>query len=1094
MTVASLWKALDRAGCGRAVGVSELKDHHQLRAKTNPWKQGEMEKKRTSGDHCPALAVDLSIWICEALTSSAMKQNQIVDPSLSLVYSRTLKLLNLGIKLVVVVEGKRRIRHSSDDGGSCEDLFRKRRSGAPFWSACQRCEKMLQQMGVTVVRAKAEGEALCALLNQRGVVDGVISKDGDCFLFGAKVLYTRFSIENLEQGRVMRYDVDNIRAFVDDEDGDQYDQTRQVSKEGQEIVRLSRDDLIAFAILTGSDLAGEGVSMVGCRKAIRFIRKCQMDNPLMVTDSSQSISPALELLKSWEKSVLRFARSRTAASGDTVSHGRLCSCCGHPGTKTSHKKNGCHECGTSPGEICLALSPGGRFQKTLRSKVLELKSRFDPLSVANAYHEPNDNQLPLSLIGVTSRTLQMRLPRLLDLLNSPCIIRGRNLTESRAYLSRSLAQYMARVEVFRQLRGCSVKIDSSVIASSTLPRTHERAVPISLAKRRVKNGTTCFEVRWVIHATTTDDLGNPTGEIQFSTIEDEQTIQKCYPRLIMSFTAEERQRKLRMAPEHESRLDYFLKSGFDATREVDRAGAKERRTRKKRSRFSKISLGRPKAQQTEPCGSDDVVNLGLQSRRPPQMELHPNLARVLFRDDDERVHRDNDLVQKFNAIETAKAGLSGDPDLCDCVSDNQSCAHKALTKSRPENECGKKKDLKHKNEYFSNWSSRDNHLPKPSGTQSKLGPSRHFDYQYACPSDYEGRKSSDPLFDHAFFSNGNLTGHQLEYAPRHVELCKEGLPPSSVPHENDFFEGGPLDMEQESAYVDHQVERRCLSSSPAHKKTKYCGDGWYRNPIGENSCDFTADNATYNDLSDNEIEGLSLYYENWHSCDHKETASSGTRNIAFEKEVSADLRSQHPQPICLFETDCTAGAGKEPFALEKLYRMDICRGDGSCFDSSLHYGDETQNGSKRGRAERHRYDECWRPSNPDEQSGDMYWNEPETFESVELGHYMAERCVYGEIANSRNADTVDSWNDNDSRLFNHFEGAQVFDDFDREECMENPLSSSTVASKESIHSKSSQRSRDFVGALLSKYIDTELRRRISLEMKALKGRTLKLVN
>ena len=194
MTVASLWKALDRAGCGRNMGADELLDHLGTKSKMNPWNHHEMNSLKSP----PVLAVDLSIWICEALASSGMKHHHVADPPLQLVYSRVLKLLNLGIKLVVVVEGKRRnrIRKTNvDEEGNPEPMqekFRKRRSGAPFWKACERCETLLKLLGVIVVRATAEGEALCALLNQRGIVDGVISNDGDCLLFGAKVLYTKF--------------------------------------------------------------------------------------------------------------------------------------------------------------------------------------------------------------------------------------------------------------------------------------------------------------------------------------------------------------------------------------------------------------------------------------------------------------------------------------------------------------------------------------------------------------------------------------------------------------------------------------------------------------------------------------------------------------------------------------------------------------------------------------------------------------------------------------------------------------------------------------------------------------------------------------
>mmetsp|Transcript_2992 Transcript_2992/g.3381 ORF Transcript_2992/g.3381 Transcript_2992/m.3381 type:complete len:1202 (-) Transcript_2992:56-3661(-) len=559
MTVASLWKALDRAGCGKQVGAKELQDHLQLKKKTNPWNFCEMEKLSQSMENHPVLAVDLSIWICEALTSSAMQQNHVVDPSLQLVYCRTLKLLNLGIKLVVVIEGKRRIRRGMSDynnkNDDCnektvgEDTFRKRRSGARFWTACERCEEMLKLLGVTVVRAKAEGEALCALLSTRGIVDGVISNDGDCLLFGAKVLYTKFSVENLDKCNVTRYDASNIRAVVDDDDADEYDETGQKSKEGQDVVKLSRSDLIAFAILTGSDLAGDGISTVGCRKAIRFIRKCQIDNPLKIDGS---FSPSLEQLISWEET-----DSCIGNSGKDVP-GPRCSCCGHLGTKKTHKKNGCEGCGTQPGESCFQLSPGGRFRKSLRAKALEMRSNFDPTSTDRAYHEPNKNQVPHCLLGKTARTLKMHSPQLEKILQSSFIIRGHSLQESREFIKKSLSAYLARQELFVQMSG-STKENNSI----KLSRNHNRPIPIRVNKLLVRAGKPSCEVKWIVKATMSDTEGNPMDQYEFLTIEEECVIQKCYPKLIQSFQEEEQKLKQQGTAEQEKRRAFLI--GLEAT-------------------------------------------------------------------------------------------------------------------------------------------------------------------------------------------------------------------------------------------------------------------------------------------------------------------------------------------------------------------------------------------------------------------------------------------------------------------------------------------------------------------------------------------------
>lgn len=41
-------------------------------------------------------------------------------------------------------------------------------------------------LGIPVLKAKGEAEALCAQLNSEGYVDACITSDSDAFLFGAK--------------------------------------------------------------------------------------------------------------------------------------------------------------------------------------------------------------------------------------------------------------------------------------------------------------------------------------------------------------------------------------------------------------------------------------------------------------------------------------------------------------------------------------------------------------------------------------------------------------------------------------------------------------------------------------------------------------------------------------------------------------------------------------------------------------------------------------------------------------------------------------------------------------------------------------------
>ena len=621
MTVASLWKALERAGCGRSVGVQDIVHLNHPIEKTNPWNYNEMNRSRITKR--PTLAVDLSIWICESLTSTAMSLNH-SNPPLQLVYSRTAKLLSLGIKLIMVVEGKRRLRRTQGQEG--DDKFQRRRSGTRFWKACENCIEMLKLMGVPVFRAVAEGEALCALLNQRGVVDGVISNDGDCLLFGTKVLFTKFSIENMENSKVVRYDADKIKAIVldDDEERPERENGRLQSKRQHEgdIIDLSREDLISFALLTGSDLAGNGLSNVGCRKALRFIRKCQLDNPLHTKEAT------INELKSWAR-----AASVTVqlADSDESSDGRKahCSCCSHPGSKLIHKKNGCKLCGTNPGESCYRVSPGGRFRTSLRAKALAMRPKFDPTMVVSAYKLPNNNQVPLTLFGKTSETLQMGSPRMNDMLRSSLIVRGHSLAESRNYLRQSLAKLITRTYLFNTALNRTQNSVSKVCSSQDRPK------PQKIVKELFRNNTPCYEVLWTVPATVTDEDGNCVDGYEFLSVENRDLIKKSHPNLIQAFQDTEKERK-KQGDSQQIRRREFLINSFSRERGDQQCYDKKRsRTNKRRPKYFRRdqSFQRQPKSLRRPLGEHFATNLSAREApsdpNPKGSGIAPSQAQII---------------------------------------------------------------------------------------------------------------------------------------------------------------------------------------------------------------------------------------------------------------------------------------------------------------------------------------------------------------------------------------------------------------------------------------------------------------------------------
>ena len=544
MGVNSLWKVLDEAGCGQRVGIDEMSNPNGV-SKTvtlrgvNPWNVHQKTKKQEKQNNKKVvLAVDLSIWICESLSSSIAENH--ANPAIHLVFTRTVKLLSMGIGLVFVIEGKRRIRDAGITKNDEADKFRRRRSGTAFWKACRNCHDMLKLMGVVVVRAKAEGEALCALLNQKGLVDGVISNDGDCLLFGAKVVYTKFSIDNLENRRVIRYDSEKLSATIQATDD------RDVTAKEVGNCPLSREDLISFALLTGSDLAGSGLDKVGYKKAIRFIRKCKLDNPLHPNTA------AIEELKSWARSIAPCDLDPfdCVPLVPPKAAGKCCSHCNHPGSKSHHLKHGCEVCGTAPGEACLECTSGDRFRQSLRIKALALFPKFDPSQVVEAYSKPNENLLPLQFSGNTNP--EMIMPDLDGLMKMKSIVKGRSLETSREYLKTAIGKLLSRAEL--------LKTNSENKEEAT-----NKPVPLEIVKAVTVAGVPSYNMSWRIDKQVCKSTSGGDDRYEYSTVEPQELVKKRFPDMVKKYLEAEKERTKQGDGEKERRRAFlaFLKINPD---------------------------------------------------------------------------------------------------------------------------------------------------------------------------------------------------------------------------------------------------------------------------------------------------------------------------------------------------------------------------------------------------------------------------------------------------------------------------------------------------------------------------------------------------
>ncbi|XP_076450153.1 uncharacterized protein LOC143286465 [Babylonia areolata] len=201
------------------------------------------------------LAVDLSMWVCENQGVRQM-QNRVLKPHLRNLFFRISTLLQLGIKPVFVIEGEapalkheemgRRLqaRHGGINHGNTKRKFARGRLQGMLKECCD----LLDALGVPYIQSQGEAEATCAALNAAGVVDACVSDDGDCFLYGAKVVYRNLTID-AKDPHVDSFSMEDV--------------TSELS--------LTRERLVALALLLGCDYFPAGVPGVGVTWAVNLM-------------------------------------------------------------------------------------------------------------------------------------------------------------------------------------------------------------------------------------------------------------------------------------------------------------------------------------------------------------------------------------------------------------------------------------------------------------------------------------------------------------------------------------------------------------------------------------------------------------------------------------------------------------------------------------------------------------------------------------------------------------------------------------------------------------------------------------------------------
>lgn len=202
-----------------------------------------------------------------------------VTSHLSGIFYRTINLMEAGIKPVFVFDGKpselknrtiearvmmkEKARVELEAARSAGDVDRVRslsaRTSHLTREMVQEARTLLDYMGVPNSVAPSEGEAQASMMSKMGLVDGVVSQDYDCLMFGARRVFRNFTFFGRRKvpGRNMYINV--VPEYID-------------LHENLEQLNITHDQLIQLGILVGTDF-NSGLYKVGAKTALNLMRK-----------------------------------------------------------------------------------------------------------------------------------------------------------------------------------------------------------------------------------------------------------------------------------------------------------------------------------------------------------------------------------------------------------------------------------------------------------------------------------------------------------------------------------------------------------------------------------------------------------------------------------------------------------------------------------------------------------------------------------------------------------------------------------------------------------------------------------------------------
>ncbi|KAM4903906.1 flap endonuclease GEN homolog 1 [Sylvia borin] len=433
------------------------------------------------------LAVDLSLWVCEAQTVKKMV-GVVTKPHLRNLFFRFSFFTSMGIKLVFVMEGEApRLKADTMSKRNEMRYGPSKKPGAVrtgrslFKAMLKECLELLECLGVPWVQAAGEAEAMCAYLNARGLVDGCITNDGDAFLYGAETIYRNFAM-NAKDPHLDCYTMSSIK----------------------EKLGCDRESLIGLAVLLGCDYLPKGVPGVGKEQALKLIETLRGQN-------------LLQRFEQWKE---QFQHDDNPPL--VVKREIHCSECHHPGSYKEHEHNGCKFCESvrcckpSDSKHCCPCA-WHRWERVKQANAVEDSIRKKAKSCAGFPFSEVVQEFLVNKNKLIS-IKECRRPNLLSFQ----LFASEKMEWTKHYACKKLLALLTRYDMIQRKSGYT---------------DLKQLQAIRIVKTRVKNGIPCFEIEWQKPEHYVDPEDEPV-ELFVVTVEEESLFQAAYPDVVALYQVE----------------------------------------------------------------------------------------------------------------------------------------------------------------------------------------------------------------------------------------------------------------------------------------------------------------------------------------------------------------------------------------------------------------------------------------------------------------------------------------------------------------------------------------------------------------------------